>query len=363
MVERVDAGHQVEGRRGEGERVRVGGEQRGRRRDGGADALSTAWRRLEPACRASDRRRAPGARRTPAASGRCRSRPRARVAPAVARVARRKRGRDARQAAVAEAAVVVGRHPVVLDASRHRRSLELQLGYSIDVRPARRDSVSRRGDAERRLRRRLRPSAAAAAELSPKSIELVDHRCVGELAEDDLTLFANGTVRLRERVGERESMLLAELERVGARRLRRSTARRRSLGGGVAAIGDHRRVDLAVRAHAHAAGPARRVLPLRPLRRAAAFARDHEAGARRARDAGAHARRPRRAAQGIRAAAGRLRASRRRRAVRGDRAHLRRQGRRALRHQSAGHHLRRARRLPIGVRRQGRSRSLLDLER
>jgi hypothetical protein len=56
-------------------------------------------------------------------------------------------------------------------------------------------------------------SSAVAAELSPKSTELVDHRCVGELAEDDLTLFANGTVRLRERVGERENMLLAELER------------------------------------------------------------------------------------------------------------------------------------------------------
>jgi hypothetical protein len=56
------------------------------------------------------------------------------------------------------------------------------------------------------------PFAANAAELSPKSIELVDHRCVGELAEDDLTLFANGTVRLRGRVAEREEMLLAELE-------------------------------------------------------------------------------------------------------------------------------------------------------
>jgi hypothetical protein len=55
--------------------------------------------------------------------------------------------------------------------------------------------------------------AAVAGELSSKSTELVDHRCVGELAEDRLTLFANGTVRLRERVGERESMLLAELER------------------------------------------------------------------------------------------------------------------------------------------------------
>ena len=53
----------------------------------------------------------------------------------------------------------------------------------------------------------------ARAELSPKSIELVDHRCVGELAEDDLTLFANGTVRLRERAADREKMLLAELER------------------------------------------------------------------------------------------------------------------------------------------------------
>jgi hypothetical protein len=55
--------------------------------------------------------------------------------------------------------------------------------------------------------------AAGAAEHSPKSTELVDHRCVGELAEDQLTLFANGTVRLRERVGERQDMLLAELER------------------------------------------------------------------------------------------------------------------------------------------------------
>jgi hypothetical protein len=54
---------------------------------------------------------------------------------------------------------------------------------------------------------------ALAAELSAKTIELVDHRCVGDLAEDDLTLFANGTVRLRERVGERSEMLLAELER------------------------------------------------------------------------------------------------------------------------------------------------------
>jgi hypothetical protein len=52
-----------------------------------------------------------------------------------------------------------------------------------------------------------------AAELSPKSVELLDHRCVGDLAEDDLTLFANGTVRLRERVAERQDMLLAELEK------------------------------------------------------------------------------------------------------------------------------------------------------
>ena len=60
----------------------------------------------------------------------------------------------------------------------------------------------------------LAPAAGrATAEPSPKSVELVDHRCVGELAEDRLTLFANGTVRLRERVAERETMLLAELER------------------------------------------------------------------------------------------------------------------------------------------------------
>lgn len=55
-------------------------------------------------------------------------------------------------------------------------------------------------------------TTALAAELSPKSVELVDHRCVGDLAEDDLTLFANGTVRLRERVAERSDMILAELE-------------------------------------------------------------------------------------------------------------------------------------------------------
>jgi hypothetical protein len=56
-------------------------------------------------------------------------------------------------------------------------------------------------------------SAAAAGEPSPKTIELVDHRCVGDTTEDQLTLFANGTVRLRERADERQSMLLAELER------------------------------------------------------------------------------------------------------------------------------------------------------
>jgi hypothetical protein len=59
----------------------------------------------------------------------------------------------------------------------------------------------------------LAASAVAGAEPSPKTTELVDHRCVGDLSEDELTLFANGTVRLRERVAERESMLLAELER------------------------------------------------------------------------------------------------------------------------------------------------------
>jgi hypothetical protein len=55
--------------------------------------------------------------------------------------------------------------------------------------------------------------AAAAVERSAKTTELVDHRCAGELSEDALTLFANGTVRLRERVAERETMLLAELDR------------------------------------------------------------------------------------------------------------------------------------------------------
>ena len=55
--------------------------------------------------------------------------------------------------------------------------------------------------------------SSSGAEPSAKTIELVNHRCVGELAEDDLTLFANGTVRLRGRVAEEETMLLAELER------------------------------------------------------------------------------------------------------------------------------------------------------
>jgi hypothetical protein len=55
--------------------------------------------------------------------------------------------------------------------------------------------------------------AVSAAEPSAKTTELADHRCVGELAEDQLTLFANGTVRVRERVAERSTMLLAELER------------------------------------------------------------------------------------------------------------------------------------------------------
>jgi hypothetical protein len=56
-------------------------------------------------------------------------------------------------------------------------------------------------------------SSSAGAEPSPNTVELVNHRCVGDLAEDHLTLFANGTVRLRERVAERASMLLAELDR------------------------------------------------------------------------------------------------------------------------------------------------------
>src|SRR5262245_40210139 len=56
-------------------------------------------------------------------------------------------------------------------------------------------------------------AASSRQELSPKSTELVDHRCVGDPAEDDLTLFANGTVRLRDRTAEREDLLLAELER------------------------------------------------------------------------------------------------------------------------------------------------------
>ncbi len=42
--------------------------------------------------------------------------------------------------------------------------------------------------------------------------ELIDHHCMSELNSTELTLFANGTLRLRERIDDRKTMLLAELE-------------------------------------------------------------------------------------------------------------------------------------------------------
>ena len=123
-------------------------------------------------------------------------------------------GCDAGQSAVAEAPVVVGCHPVVLDAGRHHLRPSSSSSVTLSTCSSHRGNVAIvAATLSAVLACASGLSDAVAAELSPKSTELVDHRCVGELAEDDLTLFANGTVRLRERVGERENMLLAELER------------------------------------------------------------------------------------------------------------------------------------------------------
>lgn len=51
------------------------------------------------------------------------------------------------------------------------------------------------------------------AQANPRSEELVHQRCVSDLAVTEVTLFGNGTLRLREQLDERRDMLLAELNR------------------------------------------------------------------------------------------------------------------------------------------------------
>ena len=52
---------------------------------------------------------------------------------------------------------------------------------------------------------------STAAQPGLRTVELVHQRCVSELAVHEVTLFANGTVRIRERFERRRDMLLAEL--------------------------------------------------------------------------------------------------------------------------------------------------------
>ena len=60
----------------------------------------------------------------------------------------------------------------------------------------------------------LLPVAAAGSGAAQDLLttELVSHRCTSELNTNELTLFANGTLRLRQRLGDKKTMLLAELE-------------------------------------------------------------------------------------------------------------------------------------------------------
>ncbi len=57
-------------------------------------------------------------------------------------------------------------------------------------------------------------AASLAAEQDPRSVELLRHACTSEIGGSELTLFANGTLRLRESVPDEEPrMRLAELGR------------------------------------------------------------------------------------------------------------------------------------------------------
>jgi len=80
------------------------------------------------------------------------------------------------------------------------------------------------------------PESRAAAD--PRTTELVRHRCTSELSTRELTLFANGTLRLRDRLEGRKSMLLAELKpeelEIFSRRLRElDLSEAESMRGGV----------------------------------------------------------------------------------------------------------------------------------
>jgi hypothetical protein len=55
------------------------------------------------------------------------------------------------------------------------------------------------------------PNGPAVAPVDPRSVELVRERCAGGLATRDLTLFLNGTIRLREGAPGQEKIMLREL--------------------------------------------------------------------------------------------------------------------------------------------------------
>lgn len=66
----------------------------------------------------------------------------------------------------------------------------------------------------------LRPLGdPAAAPVDPRTVELLRERCSGGLATRDLTLFLNGTIRLREGTPGQEKLVLHELGRAEVTRL------------------------------------------------------------------------------------------------------------------------------------------------
>jgi hypothetical protein len=58
----------------------------------------------------------------------------------------------------------------------------------------------------------LLATVLGAAEIDPRSHEVLDLSCVSEIGSRRVTLFGNGTVRLRERSEEHDQMKLGELE-------------------------------------------------------------------------------------------------------------------------------------------------------
>jgi hypothetical protein len=65
----------------------------------------------------------------------------------------------------------------------------------------------------------LQPPNGPAPPVDPRSVELLRERCAGGLATRDLTLFLNGTIRLREGTPGQEKLMLRELGHADVDRL------------------------------------------------------------------------------------------------------------------------------------------------